>query len=226
MWHTSRGDRVLRGDEGALVGTSIDTMIDALLVHVDVDDADELVPDCDSGIAVFDQLTVCQRIGLLHDVAEHLLMETSAAMPLTALAEATVAAIFVEARDQTAIEIDLFGDTENIQWGSEVTYWRSLVLNAYRSTPLVCLDDLPAVDSCDLSRWEDLIDILAGAILWDRDFEMAESFLDIDPNVSQQRRKLLGIDDDYFTSVAPDPRPEEAFGLVSRTREIVRPKPR
>ncbi|TWU58445.1 hypothetical protein Poly51_12230 [Rubripirellula tenax] len=221
MWHTSRGDRTLTGFEAALVGTAIDTMIDALFVHVDVDCADEVVPDCDSGIEVFDQLTVCQRIGLLHEVAQYLLTETMAPLPLSALAEATVAAIFVEVRDQTAIEIDLFGDSLEPQID-----WRSLVLGAYRSMSDVPVGDLPVVQCTELSAWEDLIDVLSSVVLWDRDFEMADSFLDSDPGLSQQRRKLLGIDQDYFTSVAPDPRPEEAFALVSRTREIVRLKPR
>ncbi|TWU58319.1 hypothetical protein [Rubripirellula reticaptiva] len=221
MWHTSRGDRTLRGAESALVGAAIDTMIDALLVHVDVDCVDEVIPDCDSGIDVFDQLTVCQRIGLLHEVAEHLLTETDSPMQLSALAEATVAAIFVEVRDQIAIEIDLFGDSVPPQ-----TEWRSLTLAAYQSMPESVSVDLPGRDSIDLTAFEDVVDLLSIAILWDRDFEMAESFLDSDPGVSQKRRKILGIDQDYFTSVAPDPRPEETFSLVSRTREIVRSKPR
>jgi hypothetical protein len=55
---------------------------------------------------------------------------------------------------------------------------------------------------------------------------MADGFLDADPGVSQQRRRLLGIDDSYFMAVAPDPHPEEAMRLASRTRDIVRSKPR
>jgi hypothetical protein len=160
---------------------------------------------------------------LLHDLAHFLLTETSASMPLSAMAEATVAAVFIEVRDQTAIEIDLFGASPEAETDCA---WRSLVLAAYRSVPQMSTYELPTVTSADLGHWEDLIDLLASAILWDRDFEMADSFLDIDPGVSLKRRKMLGIRDDYFTSVAPDPRPEEAFALVSRTRSIVRPKPR
>ncbi len=220
----------MRGDEAVLVGTAIDMMIDALLVHVDF--VDEEIPDCDSGIAVYDRLTACQRIGLLHDIAHHLLSETDAPMPLSAMAEATVAAVFVEVRDQLAIEIDLFGTSPETE--TDCT-WRSLVLAAYRAAwhdpraspgAQEALQHLPETTTIDLDRWEDLIDVLAGAILWDRDFEMADSFLDIDPGVSLKRRKMLGIHDDYFTSVAPDPRPEEAFGLVSKTRELVRGKSR
>jgi hypothetical protein len=36
----------------------------------------------------------------------------------------------------------------------------------------------------------------------------------------------LGISEDYFTSIAPDPRPDDVLHLVSRTRDIIRAKPR
>ena len=150
-----------------------------------------------------------------------------------------MAAVFVEIRDQVAIEIGLM-DVDEPSAAEEVenTSWRELVLAAHRSIfgefrsteigPEV--DDgvieRPAVDSYDMNAWEDLIEHLTDAVLWDRDFEMADSFLDIDPGVSQQRRRLLGIDDDYFTRVAPDPKPSEVPNLVSRTRDIVRRKPR
>jgi hypothetical protein len=68
--------------------------------------------------------------------------------------------------------------------------------------------------------------MLANAILWDRDFEMAGDFLDAEPKISQQRRRLLGISDDYFASIVPDPRGTEVFRLISETRSIVRAKPR
>jgi hypothetical protein len=86
--------------------------------------------------------------------------------------------------------------------------------------------ELPEATCREIRRWEGLVDSLADAILWDRDFEMAESFLDVDPGVSHHRRRLLGIDDDYFTTVAPDPRPGEVCELISKTRGIVRSKPR
>ena len=178
----------------------------------------------------------------LHDVARHLLTPTDRPLPLSAAAEAAVAAIFVEIRDQVAIEIDFPQSSgpgnERLQAGA---MWRQLVLRAYGD---VCgavhdadasdfgLDDLPdgihiPDDSCEeIQQWEYLIESLTDAVLWDRDFEMAESFLDVDPGVSQQRRRLLGIDEEYFTRVAPDPKPDEVSRLVSRTRDIVRAKPR
>ena len=239
MWHTSRGDRTLRGAEAALIATAIDTMIDALVTHIDDAFEDTFAADCQSGIGVYDALSACQRVGLLHDVARHLLTETDSALPLSAAAEATVAAIFVEVRDQVAIEIDLFPER-----GSEpgTLTWRGRVLAAHRlvfTESFVEQDDsefglaamrrefaIPTETSTDLTEWELLIDALTNAVLWDRDFEMADGFLDADPGASRQRRRLLGIDEDYFTRIAPDPRPKEVARLAWQTREIVRAKPR
>lgn len=239
MWHTSRGDRTLRGQEAALVRAAIDTMIDALLDHVDDEFEDPSTVGCESGIAVYDAFSATQQIGLLHDVARHLLTETTSALPLSAAVEATVAAIFVEVRDQVAIEIDFCADSGPKQDGAT---WREIVLTAYQSASnldedlsgeLIDAPDLecetlkvPSPNCNDIHAWEALVEYLADGILWDRDFEMADSFLDVDPGVSHHRRQLLGIDDDYFTRVAPDPRPDEVFGLISRTRDIVRAKPR
>jgi hypothetical protein len=228
MWHTSRGDRTLGGHEAVLVSNAIDVMVAALLVHID-EDFEDSAPDCESGIAIYDLCTPAQRIGLLHDVAKYLLTETSDLLPLSALTDATVAAIFAEIRDQIAIEIEFAASGEE-----EVQpFWREHVLVAHRAVFATSREESPELIGnqdaahCDqLRRWEGLVEELADSILWDRDFEMADGFLDVDPGVSRQRRRLLGIDDEYFTCVAPDPRPDQAYKLASRTREIVRAKPR
>ena len=233
MWHTSRGDRTLDGHEAVLVCRAIEVMVGALLVHVD-DEFEDSAPDCETGIAIYDVCTPSQRIGLLHEVAKYLLTRTDEPLVLSALNDATVAAIFMEIRDQIAIEIEFAAShAENGQ-----PSWRQMVLAAHRSLypessggergERVYESMFRQFDASteDLRHWEALVDDLADSILWDRDFEMAEGFLDIDPGVSRQRRRLLGIDDEYFTSVAPDPRPEQAYQLASRTREIVRARPR
>lgn len=249
MWHTSRGDRTLRGQEAALIQAAINTMIDALMDHLDDEFEDASATGYESGIAVYDAFSPAQQIGLLYDVAKHLLTETTRTLALSAPLEATVAAIFVEVRDQVAIEIDFHSCRPR---GEDERTWREMVLAAYRSVfahaaeeaatdeanaigNIACHDELadneihamlPDELCSDIHVWERLVDGLTDAILWDRDFEMADSFLDVDPGVSHHRRQLLGINEDYFSSVAPDPRPDEVFGLVSRTREIVRAKPR
>ena len=76
---------------------------------------------------MYDSLSPCQRVGLLHDVARHLLTETESALPLSAPAEATVAATYVEIRDQVAIEIDLFSRK---RW-SQISMRRSSIALPY-----------------------------------------------------------------------------------------------
>jgi len=230
-----------------LVGRAIETLVDNLLMQYVEDFEEEFSYSGETGISVFDSLTLPQRLGLLHEVARHLLTPTESALPLSASTEAAVAAIFSELRDQVAIEIELGDDTGNLpassscdrdsELGEDAT-WRELVLAAHRSLFGRTGDSnedsefnegeilRPAADCRDLEAWEDLIEHLTDAILWDRDFEMSDAFLDSDPKVSQQRRRLLGINDDYFTHVAPDPLPDEVRRLVTFTQEIVRRKPR
>ena len=228
MWHTSRGDRILQGDEATLVREAIDTMVDVLSLHVDDDPAGGVI--CESGILLFDQLTPSQRIALLHDVATHLLTDRGEAPRLSASLEATVAAIFMDIRDHVAIEVDFPQSTEHARW-VERPGWRHLVASAFHSVALSegdfqYLQELPLEASGDMQQWERVIDYLADAVLWDRDFEFSETFLDIDPEISRERRQMLGIDEDYFTQIAPDPSPAEIPELVSATRRIVRQKPR
>ncbi|MEM6688343.1 MAG: hypothetical protein AAF664_02880 [Planctomycetota bacterium] len=242
VWHTSQGDRTLDGAEAILVASAIDTMIDALMVHVDEDDTvNARIPECESGIAIFDRLNACQRIGLLHQLANYLLTQTSRPLPLSAVVEAGVAAIYVEIRDQLAIEVDLCDELPP----GQRDHWRRMVQEAYDEKfsdafvddVAICkdardreIDDepfvRPAIHQRDINEWETVVDILASAVLWDRDFELSDWFLDQDPGLSSHRRDLLGIDQDYFIGVTPDPKPGEYFQLILRTREIVAVKPR
>ncbi len=128
MWHTSRGDRTLDGHEAVLVSKAIDVMVGALLVHID-EEFEDSAPDCETGIAIYDMCTPSQRIGLLHEVAKYLLTSTDEPLALSALTDATVAAIFVEIRDQIAIEIEFAASHED----SGQPQWREMVLAAHRS---------------------------------------------------------------------------------------------
>lgn len=239
MWHTNRGDRTIRGAEADLLGASIDVMLEEL--SLGFDDGWEEDPSWESqtGVLLFDSFTAPQRIALLHEVALYLLTDTASVRHPSADTEATVAAIFTEIRDQVAIEIDLFPDVaeelERVLPGAKT--WRQRVLAAVDhvrnladgddpSEPEDSLTRLPDDGCADIDVWEQQVEYLADSILWDRDFELAETFLDADPGISEQRRRLLGIHDDYFTRVSPDPRPTELPGLISQTRMLVRAKPR
>ena len=68
-----------------------------------------------------------------------------------------------------------------------------------------------------MNTWTFLIECLAGCVLWDNDYEWQDS-LDLPPEESRRMRTALGMDDDYFTDVPPDP-PD---GQVQRYVDILR----
>lgn len=249
MWPTSNGDRTLDGAEAMLVASALDTMLDNLIDHLPEDEDDETIDvpaDLQMGIAVFDALTAPQRVAMLHYVAKHLLTPSIMRSPDTsAIEDATIAAIFSEIRDQVTIEIDWakdemrlisVGESEdsvqqaNDELGDDWAWnhlesWRSLTLAAYRQL-LQRQDELdekelPDPDSICFADWDNLIDQLVSSILWDMDFELASVFLDEPPELAQRRRKLLGIDEQYFVDPPLDPKPGEARVLFVQARAIV-----
>jgi hypothetical protein len=54
-----------------------------------------------------------------------------------------------------------------------------------------------------------LLECLAGCVLWDNDYECQES-LDLPPDLSRRLRAIMGMDDDYYTDVPPDPTNDQA----------------
>ena len=81
-----------------------------------------------------------------------------------------------------------------------------------------------AVGFRKLDDWEILVDCLADRILWgDDDYEMGNLFLDADPSEGRARMDLMGIEDDYFTEIAPDPTDEQLQEIRRLLRSLLRP---
>jgi hypothetical protein len=79
----------------------------------------------------------------------------------------------------------------------------------------------PAVDSTDLEEWKFLIDRMANRILWDDgDYEMEDDFIDDDPRLSRAKMQIMGIPDDYFTAIAPDPTDDELVEIRQQLAEL------
>ena len=66
--------------------------------------------------------------------------------------------------------------------------------------------------------WEFLIDYLADRILWEADYEMTDVFLDADPSESEMRMGLMGIAEDYYTAITPDPTDQQLEPIRRRLR--------
>ena len=188
MWRTELGERILEGPEAALFRDAFANLIDPSNLCED--------RDYQVGVDVFDQLTYGQKLAMLAHVANALLRRDVPAPELTALSEGTVAAVFHHLKIMVQIEIEL----------SEMgPIWRPKVLDACRLTEQ---EDLPAPDCGDMDEWDLLVEALMDCILWDRDYD-EEWLSDLHPGTAQAVGDLAGIPEDYFTDIAPDPRPPQ-----------------
>ncbi len=190
MYHTPGGDRILVGAERSFFTHSLAMIVDLL--------ADG---DLDCGTTPFDELQRPQKLVVLYNSARGLLHPSEPTPKLTAFIESAVASVYEHAKDQVCQEIDDAG----ISGGT--SFWRRLILDAVREQ--VAPDQLPIDTDRDKEMWSMLVECLAGCVLWDNDYELQES-LDLPPEQSRRFRAALGMADDYYTDVPPDPPDEQA----------------
>jgi hypothetical protein len=67
-----------------------------------------------------------------------------------------------------------------------------------------------------------LIGSLADGVLWDEDWKEAGVQLDADPAAGRAVKEVLGIDEDYYIAVPPDPTDEEMEGVWATLRELTK----
>lgn len=233
MWHTPDGQRVIDGAEGELIRSSIYSLMEQL-----VESVSNPYGDClETGIKVFDELQMTQKLALIEKVATFLLTDTNEPLPLTAVNEAVVGAIFENIRQHVEMEVtcctllhEHLPDADE----EDFFHWRRAVLDAEFATLDPSEIELlqsegfqwPTVDCCELERWDELIEGLADHILWDRDYEMADSFLDDEPQMAAARKEVLGIDADYFVDLPPDTNDDCIDKVITSIEALVRSKPR
>ena len=153
---------------------------------------------------------------------------------LTAVSEAAVAVLFENVAQCIQIEIDFADDQEPCDDGIDPTFWRNLVLAAIEDTDSKELGFMPTAaqphpladpecqmpaPACEvLDEWEWMLETLENYVLWDADYAMDDLFMDVDAKTSRRRRQKLGINDDYYTAIAPDP----TDGELEKIRESLR----
>jgi hypothetical protein len=220
MWHTQEGDRVLTGDEGKLFLASLRFMVDIL-------EDDDLEDAWAFRVEVFDRLTVGQKLTMLRDVARALLDPTEPMPELSAVNEGTVAAVYQNLLDNTLMEVDEDDETQVDQ--SFRYYWRSLIMAAVKEAEQaenVSPDPEwnPTIESNAMGDWDTLVAYLENRILWDDgDWDLEEEIADSSPELAQHQKEVLGITDDYFLAVAPDPPESEIPKLIDEIRELCGP---
>src|SRR5947209_19176874 len=100
MWITSPGVRVLRGAEWELVRVGFSTLWDEIESQQDDEEPGT------TEVAAFDRLTRPERLALLAQVAKGLHDRNEPCVDLTALNEATIAAVFAQLRYLVGVEIE------------------------------------------------------------------------------------------------------------------------
>lgn len=203
MWRTPLGERTLSGPEGDLFRELVGYVYDQLDVIYSA--AGEPYP---LGVGIFDRLEPAQQLALLSEVTEALLDFDVTPPALSAVLEATVAALFCELRFRIEDEFETGGE-----------FWRTLLRSVF-----VDLEKsgnyLPLPTSNNLLDWESLINSAADRVLWDRDWAMEAIFVDRCPDRTDTLKCKMGIADDYFTSIAPDPTPQELSQIRERLNKL------
>lgn len=181
-------------------------IVDMLTVH-------DFTPD----IQVLDELERNQKIATYHAVARALLVEDEPPPALTAVIEAAVASVYRHIQHMISMELGegfpdvddggLFGDPGL----AESRCWRELALAAGHHLGLTA--DL-GLDQPDYCEWDLLVECLEGRVLWDDDWDMVE-YLDAPPAVARRVKAELGIDEDYFVAIPPDPDDADAERLLA-----------
>jgi len=187
MWHTAKGDRTLSGPEADLFRLAAGS----LLVHLVECDG-----DWPNDVPTFDQLLLGQKVALLREISIALLRKKESPPRFTALNEATIAAVYEELFNELEAEVEFAN-------GAEL---RQAVVDALEWTNKEFKDDvrIPRASCRDTDEWQLMIDCCLDFVLWDRDFDL-EHILDAPPETAATERKMLGINEDYFTAIPPDP---------------------
>jgi hypothetical protein len=185
MYRAPLGDRILLDAERHLFSDCLGLVVDLLTDG-----------DSDFGFEAFDNLQLTQKLATLYLAARGLLRPEQPAPKLTAFLEAAVATIYSLAKSQVRQEIDFLSSED------EDTSWRERILQAAREQAIS--DELPDARCADPSQWEWLIDSLADRVLWDEDYALTAT-LDAPPGKRDETYDTLGIAEDYYTEIAPDP---------------------
>jgi len=198
MWNTPEGERRLEGCERNLVARAV------VALHERLIRAARNGRRLPLGIRAFDRLPLETQPYLVLLVGESLLGDDP--FPgFYSWNESIVLLLFNQIEGRVRREIAL--QRKRRRPGAPACPWRLLVLEAFRAQcggPDVSIGEPPQdPDSTDLDEWSLKILILTDLILWDRDFEDEDLFMDAPPDVAEAMKMTLGIEPDYYSGVPP-----------------------
>jgi hypothetical protein len=209
MYWSPEGEITLKGAQAGLFREALGAVAD-LLCEYPEDDPFEW------GVRAFDALQRGQKFHLLARLGRALLREEEPMPRLTASLEGALATVFAHVSEMLELECGGDRDAERVEQ-SDAFSWRRLVLAAARESGM---GELPDERCTDAEEWRGVIEGLDAGLFWDRDYADGEEFLDLDPEEAERRRERLGIAEDYFTDVPPDPEGEALKAAVRDLREL------
>lgn len=193
-WHAQAGQIVLAGGEAKMFRDIILYMCDMIM------EAEDDQASCFEGAQVFDRMTRTEQLACLEVVSQYLFHETEACLELSAWSEATLASILHEIRTFIHLEIE-----------EEQGY-------EYRQTIMGLLDAEKEIeDFDDPEEWEAMLEAYEARFLWDMDYE-DDDITDLAPEEASRIRQKLGIEDSYFTALAPDL--DKLVGIVPGAKRV------
>ncbi len=182
-WHAQRGSTVLSGAEATLFALAIEEVCEDLR-FADVAEGCQLY----YGPRLFNQMTATQQAASVELVTKALFEDTKQPFPLLAWSEATLAGILGVIHCSIACEIDE-GDS---------TKTRDLI------DQLTGSEVSPSKQDWDShEEWALTFECYESQFLWDSDFD-DDSLVDSSPEVSRRIGAMMGIGDDYHTTIPPD----------------------
>ena len=202
MWQTPCGKRTLKRAEARLFA-------EALLSLLDQEDALRH-EDCPLGIECYDRLTYGQRISALGTIADGLLREEVPAVPLTAVVEVAIAAVFEHLKSLVEIGID-----EPAWWKD----WRKLIVAASREMGAKNMPD-PTRD--DLAEWELVLQELKDGILADVGHQDAWQRTGQPPKRATWTKQVMRGPEDFLGTSVDELNDEEIKARLSELWEVCR----
>lgn len=220
MWDTSKGLRTLDGAEAYLIRELVHYLLDQILVGIEIDEPHR------TDVAIFDALQPTQQLVMLHEVAMGLLNPAVDPVTLSAINEATIYAMFCELRSLIEVEIDFQRRGEPQKKSIRATVidaWQQHQQWEQEESADPSDDDLmiPSRDGTDVDQWSWFVELLADEILWDRDFDLDSLVADIHPQRAHLLKQHLGIQRDYYSTVAPDVPDVDIDSISELIRKLV-----
>jgi len=160
------------------------------------------------GIKCFDTLTFGQKIYVLATIGNGLFKKEVKPVELTAVLESGIGAVFKHLYNKIIIEIDV------PELGSA---WRELLVAARKEMQG---EEIPDTTCEDFGIWDFEVDELANDILWDRDYEDGDIYMDHPPEKTQWLKYMVMISDNYYTAIADDLSDKEAQMKIKELRKL------